>query len=934
MAREYERQREQNLMSAWMSGGTFEGKKATDGMVLKFWGDRMKQVSKDDPLYEYYKNLRQQYTFDIAESKMSLKYAQKKVSESQVANFYRTWAKKVPRRSEIYRELMRNAAQFADAARASSAGRSAAAKASAYASRDRDLYNKWQRPRDRLNQMLTAYMREYDYLRGAPGNVGREGDKGEDLTNVTTNLAAGENDSEALLFMMEAMTEDSEWNKAIKRQMRVVDPTFDGIVDQKALVRLNQMALRGIGKRIKLANRNDVSTTTLKEQRSAVKRQIAQTRLLDETQEYTMARAEFDDVWNDPESNFADKAEAYGTYSVELLRLKDRVENTKGQAWSPMLGSLNGELRALTGEGLSAGKTIGEGGGDLSSRGDTTAEGSESSLANTAARDFAALLEGVESGDYGIFIGADGAEQLVPLDNPQALLGNRYIAGPSKMDPFEYLQIQGPGEPEPAGSGPTVGAGSKTTKPTAKERFTGVGEPKVIQGGGHAISEFYMTVPIYGVAPQLITVNDIVVPGQDRRTGQNVAGDVKPTRGDLLGEVGLDNTGVPVAWGIINELGEKEWISAEQTQPFVASKVRSSRMSQDGTSWEVTADTLAISSGVNEDGKASLASWNPLELIDGTVIGGMTNPAGDMTLGSALATSNPLTAIMAGDEGRRTKLLEMSDMDLTKQLMLDPTYRNAPAARQQEMFDQTTADLGMMRAAKSQDSLYQLSAESLNARSGEASIWANSQQFRDDVERGAAPPPDIEDALGTLGTPVVGGGLKPGEEATMFGDRDVPSDILSDPEAFAAYQSQEFEYREQPGQQAMTPAQAEMAANGKARAMDRVMAAYDPMFAPSTVDDAAKHSIKSPRIQTPNVPMTTRPGQPPEAPPDPAPFLSPRAKPVRPGPTKENAKKLKPYTPPAPRPKTGSTLPGMSQSDIDARQAADATRMQGRTGYF
>jgi len=52
IAREMQNQRAQNLMSAWEKGGTFEGQKATDELVIKFWKDRLAHVDKQDPLYD------------------------------------------------------------------------------------------------------------------------------------------------------------------------------------------------------------------------------------------------------------------------------------------------------------------------------------------------------------------------------------------------------------------------------------------------------------------------------------------------------------------------------------------------------------------------------------------------------------------------------------------------------------------------------------------------------------------------------------------------------------------------------------------------------------------------------------------------------------------------------------------------------------------
>jgi hypothetical protein len=112
IAREFQNQRAQNIMDAWQKGGTFEGKKATDSVVLAFWKDKMSGVSKDDPLYDTYKNAHSQLDYSIAESKMTAGYATKKYSDGQMVSFYLNWAKKVPKDSEFYRVLQRDAGQY------------------------------------------------------------------------------------------------------------------------------------------------------------------------------------------------------------------------------------------------------------------------------------------------------------------------------------------------------------------------------------------------------------------------------------------------------------------------------------------------------------------------------------------------------------------------------------------------------------------------------------------------------------------------------------------------------------------------------------------------------------------------------------------------------------------------------------------------------
>lgn len=112
IAREFQNQRAQNIMDAWKQGGTFEGKKATDEEVLKFWREKAKGVSKDDPLHDTYQNAYTQLDYTIHESKMTAAYATGKATDGQMVAFYLGWAKKVPKNSEFYRVLQRDAGQY------------------------------------------------------------------------------------------------------------------------------------------------------------------------------------------------------------------------------------------------------------------------------------------------------------------------------------------------------------------------------------------------------------------------------------------------------------------------------------------------------------------------------------------------------------------------------------------------------------------------------------------------------------------------------------------------------------------------------------------------------------------------------------------------------------------------------------------------------
>lgn len=134
IAREMQNQRDRNIMDAWEKGGMFEGAPVTDDRILKYWRGRLKGISKDDPLYDTYRMAVTQFEYVIAESKMTARYAMNPDpsagDDAAMARFYLNWARKIPKDSEFYRRLQRDAGQYL---------RSAKAKRDAASKRDLEL---------------------------------------------------------------------------------------------------------------------------------------------------------------------------------------------------------------------------------------------------------------------------------------------------------------------------------------------------------------------------------------------------------------------------------------------------------------------------------------------------------------------------------------------------------------------------------------------------------------------------------------------------------------------------------------------------------------------------------------------------------------------------------------------------------------------------
>lgn len=207
IAREMMAQADRNLMDAWKNGGVFEGGKATDERVLAYWKSRMAELDPQDPEYDTTKNQYLQLQYAVEQSKADLQHLQGKLSDRGYADFFLKWAKKVPKDSEFWRSLQKDAAQLIESAKAK--GRAAAAKAKT------DAYNKF-----------VADTTKTDI---AVGNA---------LTDAASKYAAaaGLNITADGDLVLEGLTEDIAGNpakyQAVLDAVHAINPGWDGNVTQ------------------------------------------------------------------------------------------------------------------------------------------------------------------------------------------------------------------------------------------------------------------------------------------------------------------------------------------------------------------------------------------------------------------------------------------------------------------------------------------------------------------------------------------------------------------------------------------------------------------------------------------------------------------------------------------------------------------------------
>jgi hypothetical protein len=240
LAQQYQNQRDNNIETAWKSGGLFEGKKVTDEAFLKHWKDRLASVDPQDPMWDYYNNLIYGYEFNVADAKIGQKYAEGTVSDAQMASFYRKWASKMPVNSANYRQLMTQAAKYKAAATARGYGRSSKAAAEAYNRRQQATYNEKEAPYDVATSLIARYAVDAGYLDSSDLN---DPDYGwSKLTN-----ASGENDPSNFADLLSDIMGNEQVREGMTRFIRKYDPNFSGTFTDESLAQMANNARNGAG---------------------------------------------------------------------------------------------------------------------------------------------------------------------------------------------------------------------------------------------------------------------------------------------------------------------------------------------------------------------------------------------------------------------------------------------------------------------------------------------------------------------------------------------------------------------------------------------------------------------------------------------------------------------------------------------------------------
>lgn len=165
MMEQYAAARDRNILDAWTNGGKFEGKRVTDQRILRYYRQRRNEYEKDDPEYDQWSQDLWQLRYQIADEKVNMAYRNGKIGPRAVARHYQRWARKMPKNSSFYRNLMAAAGDFL---KSTAAGRASSSRGSGYASLQRRIaeLDRQQRESNEYIFALDEYARRKGYIGG------------------------------------------------------------------------------------------------------------------------------------------------------------------------------------------------------------------------------------------------------------------------------------------------------------------------------------------------------------------------------------------------------------------------------------------------------------------------------------------------------------------------------------------------------------------------------------------------------------------------------------------------------------------------------------------------------------------------------------------------------------------------------------------------
>lgn len=321
IAREMENKQDSNIMSAWQQGGSVDGKKVTDSMVLAHWKDRMQNLSKDDPEYDAAKNEVQQLNYAVAQSKADLLNKQGKLSDAAYAQFFLNEAKKVPKDSEFYRTLQKDAAQFIQSAATKGRTSVAQGKYNSFVSFQDGVNKSYINGGAKLNDALTQFAYEKGMLTKQEAGGGG-----------LMNFSNAQDDPGRMAGLLGEFNAELKANpgkfKDLLAALKVSNPGWNGVVTTDFFAKTLDQMSKGYTLVADRANKDGYTAVanSAAKGKESVTAIAAETNAWSTAKVYVAAHTAWAKVVNDPTSTDADRKAA----NDAMAGVADRLSKTPG----------------------------------------------------------------------------------------------------------------------------------------------------------------------------------------------------------------------------------------------------------------------------------------------------------------------------------------------------------------------------------------------------------------------------------------------------------------------------------------------------------------------------------------------------------------------------------------------------------------------------
>lgn len=291
--------------------------------MLAYWNKRLAGLNPKSPAYESLKSNILQLEFAIADSKSDLAYRQGKITDEQRAQFFLDWSNRVPKDSELWRTLQKNAAQFMEAVKRNGEISAKKAAAEARTRADADTVARYEAAADFVTAEMTRVARRLGLIPGINPRTGSAG----------TLADMGLNTSRGGIMQMPAVLAELSSDPRFMARLRELDPSFadGGVITQSYLEKIFNSKITGLTERRDRAYAvgdmtGDNGAVRLDEEIGKQNEWARIVGALPVGQAYESARKQWLKIWQDPNAGPTSKLAAWEAYRQTLVRLADEAD--------------------------------------------------------------------------------------------------------------------------------------------------------------------------------------------------------------------------------------------------------------------------------------------------------------------------------------------------------------------------------------------------------------------------------------------------------------------------------------------------------------------------------------------------------------------------------------------------------------------------------